>query len=126
SIFTCDLSQAGTQVVTLMNQFGCDSIHTTETGYVGLDTMYLQDQTCDPTKAGIAVVVLPGTYCDTVQVIDDSLVNTLITTETITQCGAQATVYDILLLDGVVGCDSLAITVQQFEQTVASSEVLGE
>ena len=126
SLITCDANQAGTQVFTLVNQFGCDSIHTIETVYMGIDTMYLQDQTCDPAKAGTAVVVIPGTFCDTVQVIETILVTTLITTDSVFLCGESATLSDTLFLQGADGCDSLSITVRQFEPIIAIPEVLGE
>jgi len=57
----------GDTLVFLINQFSCDSLIITETLLLPNDTLYVQEQTCDPLFAGqIDTLVLSTPECDSI------------------------------------------------------------
>ena len=73
--------------------------------YIGVDTQYLQQTTCDPALAGIQTMVIPGPFYDTVSDRDDpgqEVVTTLVNVV----CGPPKPAGPTPYFSGTNGCDS--------------------
>ncbi|MCB0694782.1 MAG: gliding motility-associated C-terminal domain-containing protein, partial [Saprospiraceae bacterium] len=123
---TCNKADEFYDAQTLTNQWGCDSVVWTAIIYIGVDTQYLQQTTCDPALAGIQTVVIPGPFCDTVRVIETTLVQEVVTTLVNVVCGPPGLPADTLYFSGTNGCDSLVIIQYDYQEVDAEAEVQDE
>ena len=118
---TCDSTQVGTNTVTLINQFGCDSLVTYQTYFTNeVDSLYFEEFTCDSLEAGLFVEeTTTAEGCPKV-----------ITTHVLLLDSPTPTYIDIYTCDSTMigsttehfqsasGCDSIVITNVHYEDFV--------
>ncbi|MBK7342810.1 MAG: hypothetical protein IPJ06_06690 [Saprospiraceae bacterium] len=120
---TCDPSGAMFHVTVLTNQYGCDSVVTTDIQYVGIDTLYVEKTTCEPSQVGTVVSILPGVQCDTVLVTETTYVPFTQSEETVILCGQSGVLSDTLFLQNAAGCDSLAIRYYEYVSLTSQANI---
>ncbi len=121
---SCDPSEVGVFIQTLMNAFGCDSIVTETVTLLPSDTTVILSSTCDPALAGVFTSILTNQYgCDSIVTETVTLLPSDATFLTGTTCKSSEAGMFITTHLNQYGCDSivtLTVTLIPSDTTILS------
>src|SRR5690606_478275 len=125
----------GVVVLSLTNQFGCDSIHTITTTLLQSDSTFENLTSCNPLDTGVVVLNLTNQFgCDSVHTITTTLNATSSSNQNIVACDsvevlgnwyfASTNFNDTIIGGSVNGCDSVVIYSLTINNSVSTFENL--
>jgi gliding motility-associated-like protein len=108
SATTCNPDEAGTETITLTNQYGCDSLVTTVTTLLPSDAVTVNATTCDPAEIGTETITLTNQYgCDSLVTTTVTLLLSYNQVIQDTSCNPSDTGTFVHYLNTSQGCDSI-------------------
>jgi hypothetical protein len=101
----------GGVVQNLINQFGCDSIHTVTTTLLPSDSTFENNTSCNPADTGIISQTFVNRFgCDSVHTVTTSFSLSDSTFENLTSCNPADTGVVVHNIVNKFGCDSIHTT----------------
>ncbi|MEZ5032378.1 MAG: gliding motility-associated C-terminal domain-containing protein [Saprospiraceae bacterium] len=107
-ISSCNLSDTGVTVLSLTNQFGCDSVVIRTVSYNLADTTFVAAASCDPLDQGVDIKTYTSQFgCDSVVVTTTALLPSDTTMAQATTCDPANAGLSFIQLSNQWGCDSI-------------------
>jgi hypothetical protein len=121
NLSSCNALDTGTVIQNLMNEYGCDSIITTNTQLLPTDSISIDLSSCNPKDTGTVVLSLSNGYgCDSIITTTTSLLPEDSTTLNQTSCVPDDIGAKIQIIPNAYGCDSVIAIITDIGQIKSS------